>query len=364
MKITNFRTRVVKLSGERGPLGEIPGQVNTEFVTLEVHTSEGITGVSFAGYAGYAGSLTAALKATLDALCGQIVGRDPFDTEAIGNRLRSANGGAAPGGLVTRAAAAIDVALWDIKGKALNLPLWKLLGGERGRTKAYGSGHLWRHYSVAELVEWAPKLVENGFTSMKLRCGTAGASEASEVERLRVLRETVGPDVDIMIDINQLWNVHQATKLGRRFQEYNLFWLEDPVHHQDYAGMARIAAALDVPVCSGEYHYGIVPFRHMLAAESIDIAMIDLFRVGGITPFLKAAHLAEAFNIPVVSHLATELFAAAMCAIPNALSVEHVPWTFPLWQEVPRVEGGEIVLSDRPGLGLSFNEELLARSEV
>ncbi len=362
MKVSGFRTRVVKLPGERGPLGEIPGQVNTEFVTLEVHTSDGLTGVSFAGYAGYAGSLTAALKATLDALCTQIIGRDPFDTEAIGNRLRTANGGGAPGGLVTRAAAAIDVALWDIKGKALGLPCWKLLGGERGRVKAYGSGHLWRHYSLAELVEWAPKLVENGFTSMKLRCGTAGASEASELERLRVLRETVGPDIDIMIDINQLWNVHQATKMGRKFQEHNLSWLEDPVHHQDYSGMARIAAALDVPVCTGEYHYGITPFRHMLEAQSLDIAMIDLFRVGGFTQFLKAAHLAEAFTIPVVSHLATELFAHAMCGISNGLTVEHVPWTFPLWKETPRVEAGEIVLSDRPGLGLEFDEERITRS--
>ncbi|MCY3647428.1 MAG: mandelate racemase/muconate lactonizing enzyme family protein [Chloroflexi bacterium] len=360
MQVAGFETQVIELSKERVTLGEIPGQVTPWYVTLRLRTDDGIEGIAYAAYVSRA--VAPALKATLDGLCEQVVGRDPFETDAIGRDLRMRNGGTAPAGLVTRASSAIDVALWDIKGKALGLPCWKLLGGSEGRVNAYGSGHLWRHYNLEELQQWGPTLVEAGFKAMKLRCG-AESSAADEVERMRVLREAVGEDVDIMIDINQGWTVHQATTIGRQLSEHRLYWLEDPTQHQDYAGMARIAAALDTPLCSGEYHYGLVPFRHMVEARSIDIMMVDLFRVGGFTEYVKAAHLAEAFNLPVVTHLATELFAHA-AAGTNTLLLEHVPWAFPLFEEVPQVEEGMVVLGDEPGLGLRFDEAYLRANAV
>jgi L-alanine-DL-glutamate epimerase-like enolase superfamily enzyme len=360
MKVTGYRTRVAKLPGERTALGEIPGRVNGSFVVIQVQTDEGIEGVSFVGYAGYVAGMLAALKETVDALLEQTVGRDPFDVQQITERLRTLNGGASPSGLVARATSAIDVALWDIKGKALGMPCWKLLGAAEGRVRAYGSGHLWRHYTVSELAEWAPKLIDAGFRAMKLRLG-AEDSVAKELERMRVLRGVVGPGIEIMVDINQGWSVHHATQMGRRLADFDLYWLEDPTHFQDYAGMARIAEALDLPVCSGEYHYGVVPFRHMLEARSVDIAMVDLFRVGGFTGFLKAAHLAEAFNIPVVSHLATELFMHVLPAVPNALYLEHVPWTFPLWKQPPVIEDGYLVIPEGTGLCLELDEERLAK---
>ncbi len=360
MKIAGFATQVLELPKGRTALGEIPGQVTPRYVTLRLRTDEGIEGIAYAAYVSRA--LAPSLKAALDGLCEQAIGRDPFDTEAIGHDLRMRNGGTAPAGLVTRASAAIDVALWDIKGKALEIPCWKLLGGSEGRVRAYGSGHLWRHYDLDELREWGPRLVEAGFTAMKLRCG-GEASPRAEVERMRALREAVGDEVDIMIDINQGWSAHEATVIGRALGEHGLYWLEDPTHHQDYAGMARIAATLDTPVCSGEYHYGLAPFRHMAEARSVDIMMVDLFRVGGFTQYVKAAHLAEAFNLPVVTHLATELFAHA-AAGTNTLLLEHVPWAFPLFEETPRVEDGMVVLPEGPGLGLRFDEAALRTMAV
>lgn len=355
MRIATFETGVVELPGGRGELGEIPGQVAPRCVTLRLRTDEGVEGIAYAAYVSRA--MTPALKAALDGLCEQTVGRNPFDTDAIGRELRARNGGAAPAGLVTRASSAIDVALWDIKGKALGQPCWRLLGGGEGRARAYGSGHLWRHYSLDDLREWGPRLLNAGFSAMKLRCG-GEASPAAEVERMRVLREAVGPDADIMIDINQGWSAHEATVNGRALAEYGLYWLEDPTHHQDHAGMARIAAALDTPLCTGEYHYGLAPLRQLAEARAADILMVDLFRVGGFTGYVKAAHLAEAFNLPVVTHLATELFAQA-AAGTNTLLLEHVPWAFPLFEETPRVEDGMVVPPEGPGLGLRFDEAAL-----
>jgi L-alanine-DL-glutamate epimerase-like enolase superfamily enzyme len=196
--------------------------------------------------------------------------------------------------MFTLALAAIDMALWDIRGKALGQPLWKLLGGARRRIAAYASGALRRGLPLDTVVE--------------------------------------------------------AAGVG-------LFWLEDVTTHDDYAGIARVNAALATPVCGGELVYGIVPFRHMIEARSVDIVMIDLVRAGGVTPWLKIAGMAEAFNLPVVSHVIPEFHAHLVAAIPNGLTVEYMPWMLKLFAETPRVEGGELVLSDKPGFGLAFDRD-------
>ena len=164
-----------------------------------------------------------------------------------------------------------------------------------------------------------------------------------------------------MIDINQGWSVDQAITIGRGLAKYDIFWLEDPTHFQDYAGLGRIADALDTPISAGEYHYGIAPFRHLLEARSVDIVMVDLMRAGGISGWMKVAHMAEAFNLPVVTHLAPEVLMHALAAVPNGLTAEYMPWSLPLFAEKPRIEAGELVLPQAPGLGLEFDEAALAR---
>jgi L-alanine-DL-glutamate epimerase-like enolase superfamily enzyme len=188
--------------------------------------------------------------------------------------------------------------------------------------------------------------------------------DAKEVERIRVLREGIGEDIDLMCDINQLWDVNQAIDIGRRVEEYHLFWLEDVVAHDDFQGLARVADALTTPVCAGEYHYGIRPFRHMLEARSIDIVMIDLLRAGGITQWMKIAGMAQAFNEPVVSHLIPEVHVHLVAAIPHGLTVEYMPWTLRLFEETPAIEDGQIVVPQKPGLGLKFDEGALRQFDI
>ena len=359
MKIASFETRAVRIAREPGPSAP---REDADYVTLTLRTDDGVEGIAYAGFASTL--VTKAMKEVVDALAGETVGWDPQATEAIGRRLLARAGGGSPAGLVTRAVSAIDVALWDIKGKALGAPVWKLLGAPSGVVPTYASGYLWRHYDLEALASTAADLVSQGFRAMKFRMGAEATADA-ELARLRTMREAVGDGVDLMVDINQGWDVNRAIAVGRGMAEYGLFWLEDPTHFQDYAGLARIADALDTPIAAGEYHYGVAPFRHMLEARSIDIVMVDLLRVGGITQWMKAAHMAEAYNLPVVTHLAPEVLGHALAAAPNGLYVEHMPWAFPLFEEVPQINAeGRLVMPDSPGLGLRFDEERLAASAL
>ena len=333
-----------------------------DFVTLRLRTDDGIEGIAYAGFASRL--VTRALKELLDALASETVGADPHAVEEIGRSLLLEAGDGSPAGLVTRAVSAIDVALWDIRGKALGMPVWKLLGAESGGMPTYASGYLWRHFDLGELATTASALVAKGFRAMKFRMGGEETVEA-EMARLRTMREAVGDRIELMVDINQGWDVNRAIAAGRGMAEHGVHWLEDPTHFQDYAGLARIADALDTPIAAGEYAYGIEPFRHMLEARSIDIVMVDLLRVGGITQWMKVAHMAEGYNLPVVTHLAPEILGHALAAAPNGLYVEHMPWAFPLFEEVPAVDAsGQLVMPDAPGLGLAFDEARLASAAL
>ena len=361
MKITHVTTRVLRTPADNPLVVGLPAPTDTrEFVTLELGTDQGLVGI---GLTFFGGALTPALRSAVDGLATLVVGDDPRQVEAITAKCRRAAGSSGPGGLFTLALSALDLACWDLKGKAEGRSVCALLGGLRNRVPTYASGALMRPHPVDYLAKAGPRLRDMGFRQMKMQCGSEPTVAAS-VERVRVMREAIGPDVDLMCDINQLWSVNQAIEVGRRIEPYHLFWLEDPTAHDDYAGLARIADALTAPIAAGEYHYGIVPFRHMLEARSIDIVMIDLLRAGGITQWMKIAGMAEAFNLPVVSHLIPEIHVHLVAAIPNGLTVEYMPWSLRLFEDTPRLEAGQLVVPDTPGLGLAFDQAALKRFQV
>src|SRR3990170_7370930 len=189
------------------------------------NTHESIEGI---GFTTLNGPLAPTLKHAVDQLGALIVGEDPLRTEAVGRKLRGAAWGSAQGGVFTLAFSAIDIALWDIRGKALNQPLAMLLGGLRDKVPAYASGALLRSYSLDQLLKSARVLVEKGFKQMKTQLALPGeTSPRIETERAHRLREAVGPDIDLMCDINQRWSVNQAIDIGRRVEDVHFFWLED-----------------------------------------------------------------------------------------------------------------------------------------
>lgn len=364
MKISRIRSQIVRLPVDE-PLAGGPAVVagsTREFVALRVGTDEGVEGL---GVTFFGGALTGALKSAVDALGALAVGEDALRVEAVTQKLRAAAGSAGPGGIFTLALAAIDIALWDIKGKAFNVPVAKLAGGYRDRVPTYASGALMRTFPLEHVARAAPLLVAKGFRQMKTQLALPGdTTPQREVERIRVIRQAIGPDIDLMCDINQRWDVRQAISIGSRLEEYHLYWLEDVVAADDYAGLAGVASALATPVAAGEYVWGKVPFRHMLEARSIDIVMVDVLRAGGITQWLKIAAMAEAFNLPVVNHLYPEVSVHLVAAIPNGLTVEYMPWSSRLFEEVPVPVSGELAVPEKPGLGLAFDEAALRRYGV
>jgi L-alanine-DL-glutamate epimerase-like enolase superfamily enzyme len=357
MRIEQVRAQVVRLPVDE-PLADGPpsGRAHNLFVTVRVETDDGIVGI---GATFFGGALSATLKHAIDQLAELMIGEDPLRIEALTQKLRSAAASAGPGGILTLALSGIDMALWDIKGKFLGQSLAAMLGGLRDRVPTYASGALVRSYPLDHVLKAAQILVQRGFKQMKTQMALAGATTpAQEVERARLTREAVGRDIDLMCDINQRWSVHQALEIGKRVEDVHFFWLEDVTVHDDYSGLARVADALFTPLAGGECLYGVTPFRHMIEAHAVDIIMIDLIRVGGISNWMKVAAMAEAFNLPVVSHLFPEIHVHLISAIPNGLTVEYMPWSFKLFEEVPVPVKGELTVPSKPGLGLEFSREL------
>jgi L-alanine-DL-glutamate epimerase-like enolase superfamily enzyme len=263
-------------------------------------------------------------------------------------------------GVAVIGVAGVDNALWDLRAKAAGLNVARLIGACTTTVPAYHSGGLWISRSIDELQREAADFVAQGWRAMKMRLGKPRAEE--DVARVRAVREAIGPDIGLMVDSNQQLTVPRAIRLGRMLEEFNLTWFEEPIPYQDHAGEAEIAAALDTPVASGETEYTSHGMFEMLRARSADILMPDLQRMGGPTEFLKAAHIAEAFNTPVSSHLFPEMNLALLAAVPNAIYLEYMPWCEPAYRERISLDTqGRAIVPERPGWGFDFDADAIKR---
>src|SRR5215469_9462976 len=248
MKISRIRSEILVMP-QADPLANTPEDTSSArpIVILRVDTDDGIEGI---GVTFYGGAITASLKRAVDDLGALTIGEDPLRIEAIIAKLRAMAGGSGPGGMFTLALSAIDIALWDIRGKALGQPLWKLLGGARQRIPTYASGALRRNLALDEVVAAARRLKDKGFREIKTQLALPGdTSPAKEVERMHRVREAIGPDVKLMCDINQRWRVEQAIDIGKRVEDagVGLFWLEDVTTHDDFPGLVCVSTILSTP---------------------------------------------------------------------------------------------------------------------
>jgi L-alanine-DL-glutamate epimerase-like enolase superfamily enzyme len=288
-----------------------------------------------------------------------LVGADPEFGEAIWRELWRQMNFYGHKGVSVFALSAIDMALWDVRGKALRRPIHRLLGGCRSLVPTYASGGLWLGASTDELVAEAKALVASGFRAVKMRLGKARLEE--DVERVAAVRHAIGPEIALMADANQGFTVDHAIRLGRRLEAFNLAWFEEPVPAYDLDGSARVAEALDTPVASGETEYARYGFRDMLSRRAADVLMPDLGRVGGVSEFVKVAHMADALDVPVSSHIYTEHSIGLVAALGNATYLEHMPWFGTLFRERLEMKEGMVVVPERPGMGFTFDPDAIDR---
>ena len=360
MKITGISTVQVELPIERPIKTSIHdiGSVGCVLVALE----------SDAGHVGesYMFTLNAVrldvLQSMVESLAHLVVGQDPHDVERLWQRMWQEINFFGHKGITLFAVSALDVACWDLVGKAAGRPLYQLFGASRGAVKAYASGGLFLGSEIDDLVAEAREFLAQGFRAMKVRVGKARIEE--DIERVAQVREAVGPEIDLMVDANQGLSVEHAIRLGRQLEAFDLVWFEEPVPAYDLAGHAAVAAALDTPVASGETEYTSHGMRAMLEAKAADILMPDLQRIGGFSEFRKAAHLAAAYQVPVSPHVFSEQSLSLAGSLANVNYLEHMPWFAALYRERMELADGMIRMPDGPGTGFTFDPAAIERFRI
>lgn len=297
-----------------------------------------------------------AIDALVRDLAGFALGSDPRETATLWARLWREANFLGRSGAVMLAQSALDVACWDVKARLLGEPLWRLLGGTRRPVPAYAGG-LFLNDPLEAIVAEARRYVAQGFRAIKMRTGAPRL--ADDVERVGAVRDAIGPEVALMVDVVQGWTPDAAIRAGRALEPFGLSWIEDPVAFDDHAGLARVAAALDTPVCAGENDYGLTGFQRLIRGGCIDLAMPDLQRVGGVSEWMRVAALADAARLEVTPHVFHEVSVHLMSAIPNGRWLEVVPWWDRLFVEPARLVDGAMTAPDAPGLGLAFDWDAL-----
>ena len=259
------------------------------------------------------------------------------------------------GGLAAFSMAAIDVALWDLKGRREGEPLWRLLGGHDPRVSAYAGG-IDLQFTTEALLEQARGFLEQGFRAIKMKVGRERLSE--DVARVAAMRDLLGPDFPLLVDANMRWSVSEAIRAARALLPHDVFWLEEPTIPDDIEGHRRIAREGGLPIAAGENLHSVYEFQHMLASGAVSFPEPDLATMGGITPWLKVAHLAEARNLPVTSHGVHDLHVHLLAAVPNASYLEVHGFGLDRYIEQPlELEEGAAIAPDRPGHGVSLDWE-------
>lgn len=329
-------------------------------VLVEMRTDAGLTGIGWCF--AFEARKAAALALLTEDLAALYVGRDPRavrDNHAVAWKDMNFLGHA---GAAMIALAGLDTACWVLAALAAEVPLYRHLGGAQTRVETYASSALWLDRPIDALAAEAQALVADGHRAMKVRVGQADYMQ--DVERVRQVRAAVGPEITLMVDANQAWPESVAIRAGREFEALDVFWLEEPVFYTNLEGCARIAAALDMRVATGETSYGSAAMKRHLDARAADVLMPDLQRMGGITDYLNASALCAAYEQPVSSHLFTEASAHVLAAQPHALMLEHMEWWEELFTDPLVVDNGAVVLPDGPGLGLTLAPDARARFAV
>ena len=356
-KITHVEVLLVDLVPKVKRTDAIQSFVSQETPIVRITDSDGVTGMGYSYTIGTGGSSVLALLN--DHLCPRLIGRDAEEIEGIWRTLFFHTHATTVGAMTSIALAAIDTALWDLRCKRAGLPLWRMTGGAQRSVPLYSTEGGWLHIEPAALVEDALAVKEKGFSGAKIKIGRPHVAE--DVARLSAVRAAVGDDFEIMTDANQGFNLSEAIRRARHYEELDIAWFEEPIHADDIEAHAQLTRSTSVPIAVGESLYSISQFKDYLMRKACTIVQVDVGRIGGITPWLKVAHMAEAHNVAVCPHFLMELHVSLAAAVPNGRYVEYIPQLDEITHSRMAIKDGRAVPSNEPGLGIEWDMKAIDR---
>jgi len=343
------------------------------WLIVRIQTDEGIEGIGEASMLSHDPIVASLLEQWAE---NYLIGKNPISGELHWTRLHQDNLGRG-GRLFSTALSGIDIALWDLRGKILGVPVYELLGGPyENKLRVYANGWYTTPGSPEQNAEEAKKVVSMGYTAMKfdpfgkVAYTTITPEEAQLAEdRVAAVREAVGPNVDVLVEVHARFNVYTAIHLGQRLEKYNPFWFEEPVSQENVSEMKQVRSKINIPVATGERLYLKFPFFELVRNEAVDILQPDICNAGGITELKKIAGMAEAQHIMMAPHNTNSAVGtvASMhldAAMPNFLIQEYhaefyEPHYFEVVEGLPRQKDGYVDLPKGPGLGLTIDEDLM-----
>jgi len=359
-RIEKVELRMVDLPPKVKRTDAIQSFVSQETPIVTITDSDGAVGTGYSYTIGTGGS--SVMRLLNDHLVPLIIDEDADRIEAIWRKLEFATHATTIGAITALALAAIDTALWDLRAKKQNLPLWKLAGGAKDRCPLYTTEGGWLHIEKEALVEDALQAKAKGFSGSKVKIGKPHGSE--DYARLAAVRAAVGDGFEIMTDCNQGFSVDEAIRRAERLKELDLAWIEEPLPADDLDGHIRLTRSTATPIAVGESIYSIRHFREYMQKGACSIVQVDVARIGGITPWLKVAHAAEAFDIPVCPHFLMELHVSLTCAVQNGRYVEYIPQLDDLTTKGMEICDGHAIAPSEPGIGIAWDWDAVRSRSV
>ncbi len=327
-----------------------------ELITVKLY-AEGIAGHGYAYTIGRGGR---AIQTLIEQdLAPMLVRQDPTKIPTLWDKMWRRMLYVGRGGLVSFAIAAVDIALWDLRGQWEEKPLYALLGGTSRAIPVYGSG-VDLHLPQSALLRQMETFLNRGFRGVTMKVGHPDPEQ--DETRVAAVRRLIGDEVDLMLDANMAWTAYDALMRGRRLEPYNPFWLEEPTAPEDVAGHARLAEALRTPIAVGESLHSPQEFRHYVQEQAVEVVQVDPITNGGITACVKALAMADQAGLMTSSHYADELNAHLLCSSQRPVYLEKHAFSLnPYLETSQKILRGLVRPSEEPGTGLRFNEEALAR---
>jgi len=334
--------------------------VTQETPIVRITCDDGAQGVGYSYTIGTGGSSVMALLR--DHLAPGLIGRDAADVEALWKDLFFHTHATAVGAITSLALAAIDTALWDIRSRRASLPLWQAAGGAQRKVPVYTTEGGWLHHPAQQLVDEAHAAKAEGFRGAKFKVGKPSIAE--DVARLSAVRAALGDAFEVMVDANQAFTVSEARRRAHAYAPLSLAWFEEPLPAEDLGGHVELARFATMPIAVGESLYHPAHFREYLERGACSIVQVDCARIGGITPWLKVAHLAETFNVAVCPHFLMELHVSLTAAVPNGAWVEYIPQLDAITTSRMAMQDGYALPPSAPGLGIDWDMAAIERAAV